>query len=90
MMTHTRGPWITEADSETNEISIFARNAEPYHFLPAVAIGPNREANARLIAAAPEMYETLIRAKGYILALGPENSVTKQIDKVITKAEGRQ
>ena len=45
------------------------------------------EANARLIAAAPEMVEELIQCEA-ILSLGPWNGTLNRVREVLTKALG--
>ena len=46
----------------------------------------NREANAHLIAASPEMYEALKYARRF---LNPEDHDLDFIDKALKKAEGK-
>lgn len=60
MNRHTPGPWISSGENEGElGLSIYADNAESGYKLPAIAYGPNSEANARLIAAAPDLLEAL-------------------------------
>ena len=48
------------------------------------------DANARLIAAAPEMYELLVLLENYYAVRGESNSVTKTISQVLKKARGEK
>lgn len=48
------------------------------------------DANARLIAAAPEMYELLALLDNYYAVRGESNSVTKKISQVLKKARGEE
>ena len=48
------------------------------------------DANARLIAAAPEMYELLVLLENYYAVRGESNSVTKTISQVLRKARGEK
>jgi hypothetical protein len=62
MNKHTEGPWVAEPKSY--EINIFS-DQEPWHIatITRSALSPNLDdrakANAKLIAAAPEMLEAL-------------------------------
>jgi hypothetical protein len=63
MSAHTPGPWIhydDSADGKTNRHEIQARGKTIAHIYWSV---PDQDkANARLIAAAPDLYEALRRA----------------------------
>ena len=48
----------------------------------------NVQANARLIAAAPEMYELLALLDNYYAVKGESNRVTKTISQVLKKVRG--
>lgn len=48
------------------------------------------EANARLIAAAPEMYELLALLDNYYAVRGESNRVTKTISQVLKKVRGEE
>ena len=50
----------------------------------------NVQANARLIAAAPEMYELLALLDNYYAVRGESNRVTKTISQVLKKARGEK
>lgn len=48
----------------------------------------NVQANARLIAAAPEMYELLALLDNYYAVRGESNRLTKTISQVLKKVRG--
>lgn len=63
---HTPGPWIAQSQEPTNSYcQIHAPNAKPYSGLVAMVYDycDNAKNDADLIAAAPEMYETLERLR---------------------------
>ena len=83
---HTPGPWVamgkavyTESDNPTREILWGGHNTRS-------ASDEEKRANARLIAAAPEMYELLVRvsqSKGLDLL-----SLAMEAREIIAKVEG--
>ncbi|MBA3590365.1 hypothetical protein [Methylibium sp.] len=88
---HTPAPWFIEADNGL---------AASYHLRRAVITSAEHEANARLIAAAPEMLAALVQARK-VLAVAiqanwedstdedvAEHITVKQMDAAITKAGG--
>ncbi len=94
MSNHTPGPWTVDWESSDLFSQFHARawiNAEGLHHIGYVD-GPSseeRRANARLIAAAPELLEAL-----QLLVAGIENGVSKTFVPLqharaaIAKAEG--
>lgn len=50
----------------------------------------NVQANARLIAAAPEMYELLALLDNYYAVRGESNRVTKTISQFLKKVRGEE
>lgn len=80
-MKHTKGPWVVRTDTISNEQGdMIAEVIE------------NKEANARLIASAPELLEA---CKIVIMHLGPLKNddvfhelVIKECEQAIKKAEG--
>ena len=59
---HTLGPWISEPFNElTGEIEIIGTETDPNdgQMVPAFVAATHSEANARLIAAAPDLLEAL-------------------------------
>ena len=75
----TPGPWIV-GGNEGNKLSV---NADPY-FVALVDEGDSQEANARLIAAAPELLEALqdLQARACIYVN------TSKAEAAINKATG--
>lgn len=62
--THTPGPWQPEGQDLRSRVGdhdwwVTAPKGRQGTFLPAVCSGPDAEANARLIAAAPTLLEAL-------------------------------
>ena len=93
-MQYTEGPWWVEpsADGSADGREVcdgYGHTATVYGESDVAA------ANARLIAAAPELLEALIAAKGtieYLLANsdnGPAENCIELIASAIAKAEGR-
>jgi hypothetical protein len=71
---------ITRADSDPRDWSV----AQLYANIP------ESKANARLIAAAPDMYEALKKARVAIATWSPApDEPLQEIDAAIAKAEGR-
>lgn len=108
---HTPGPWVAEssvdewgvsviASNETGRISNPTRGQVCHVSVVAGASGDDADlaqANARLIAAAPEMKEALEGARGAILGLlhgrgceaeGSDEDWVKFIDAALAKANG--
>jgi len=68
MEKHTTGLWITSGNLKNVElpshlgdhwIGVYSDEAPIGHRMPAMCYGPDRKANARLIAAAPELLAAL-------------------------------
>jgi hypothetical protein len=105
--THTPGPWHVGAQNDT--LYVIAgkppslNNDYPVHDAGRVVIAkvyPKDEANARLIAAAPELLSALKSAKEHLEYCGygdkwereyaEANKLEEKIDEAIAKAEGRE
>ena len=56
---HTPGPWSCEDSPHKREWSHWIHTEDPSEFVGAISTGPNEEANAHLIAAAPDLLEAL-------------------------------
>ena len=83
----TPGPWKVSNDDATR----INGGGRPYSIVVAETCGYQgaREANARLIAAAPDLLAALKTAKQCALGFGERSAiVTAQIDAAIAKAEG--
>ncbi len=60
MSAHTPGPWGIWPDIKTNgELTLITDDKYARHLARAIPGAPQYKANARLIAAAPEMFELL-------------------------------
>lgn len=91
MSVHTPGPWKVEAGLVNNQIPI---TAHPGHkvYVAHVAIAKlvDAEANARLIAAAPDMLETLRSAMDWLRDGGvPADYPYDTLLAVLAKIEGK-
>ena len=98
MAKHTPGPWIASAtNSKFGSWGVFTKGAM-YGVLDASAPGINSEANARLIASAPELLEALkavSNAANVCAAKDEANAnywfaIQRQVNQAIAKAEGRE
>lgn len=104
---HTPGPWIASPVNHTGDCRVFAKlNDNQLYCTVEVGWGANArqvcEANARLIAAAPDLLAALERAAAYLQTHLPkgkiqdifselnehENGVLKPALAAITKAKG--
>jgi len=83
-VNHTPGPWkFALFDADPNQA--FVQWKSGYAAVHGAREG--REANARLIATAPEMLEALKLASSIIGH--PDDSVSQSIVELIAKAEGK-
>jgi hypothetical protein len=87
-MSHTPGPWTALIDPDGRfeiecDTHIIAGRG------PLTHAAEESKANARLIAAAPEMLEALRQALLVIESLPREGSVCGVIGRAIDKAEGK-
>ena len=87
---HTPGPWYAR---HSPLVRVYPRGGiKPVCGIHRNRAADNREAfaNANLIAAAPEMYESLKLARNVILE-DPEHAVLlSKIDEALAKAEGEK
>ena len=86
---HTQGPWqVRYSLANKNLASVTARNREPI----APCVGENAEANARLIAAAPDLLAALKSITDYDEGSSEEGTygseVMERCRAAISKAEG--
>ncbi len=98
-MPHTPGPWMTKrAAVQTDGAYDFAVVTETTDIIAetfgrsGVATYHDAEANARLIAAAPELLAALKAAREFGLDdfKSGEQPIYEQMDAAIAKAEGRE
>jgi len=102
-MTLSPAPWkiagrygkysdeITDANGQAIAW-VFTRKADP-QTVTGILPNPQGEANAHLLAAAPDLLEALEQAADYLAEFfeeGREHRVIKLADAAIAKAEGRQ
>lgn len=89
-MSHTTGPWYTEATSTIGHYAV--TDADGFTVCNPSPMG---QANARLIAAAPELLDALYAALPYVEE-GEEfnhpdkRDLSKTIRALISKVEGQQ
>jgi hypothetical protein len=100
-MKHTKGPWVIEKAETGIPYSLIYPASNDICPIARITNGTECDANAHLIAAAPEMLEALIQARGLIVQLcndvknnyGLDLDVNgllraRGIDDVINKAKG--
>lgn len=93
-MSHTPGPWTYDDESVTG--SVWSGNAPsgawPTGVCVASVLGDSAEseANARLIAAAPELLEALEECLEWIRQNGrpPTSELRQRVENAIAKARG--
>lgn len=99
---HTPGQWFTHREGRST-VYVECRIGggliqEVAACGPTAAGGEQQEANARLIAAAPDILEALQITRGNIASLGPAGALTPytsyqewlaMVDAVIAKATGQ-
>lgn len=95
---HTPGPWIVqESFNEDRKMHVLGIGPEGYSWIAKIQTVPEHGslenmANARLIAAAPE----LLQAADYLLSLNREAGQTEwktamqSLARAVAKAEGRE
>lgn len=93
MSKHTQGPWFSGPKCEISGwVDIFSIEADGGKSLPFAACKHHdQEANARLIAAAPELLEALKLCYEHCRLYHPEveqNNVGESVRAAIAKAEG--
>lgn len=85
----TKGPWV--AISNGSYFNIGPANEDSIvPVYPDVCIGVmhHDEANAYLIAAAPEMYEMLEDFKDFAISQGWKRSIVTAAEEILAKARG--
>ena len=87
MEKHTPGPWTEKASLSKNTVTTKDSAHIPiaFCFSADYRVVKEANANARLIAKAPEMYELLKILKGYIEHASIED---EEIEKLIKEIEG--
>ena len=91
-MKHTPGPWIVNESQEDCLYGKVSIETEGEYFIAQVDESINQAANARLIAAAPELLEALQRLSAQCTRLRlpgqPETDAEKTARAVIAKTTG--
>ena len=100
MAQHTQGPWrYQKSDKYEGDFIITGSNDGGGSILPILArthnFPRNNKANARLIAAAPDLLELLTLSLPYVdegerFNKPYANKLSNQIRSLIAKAEGRE
>lgn len=95
MSKHTPGPWSCSTSSDTDrhrfEAQVWDANGRALAFFDyGRTIGEEADANARLIAAAPDLLESLQEAleRLYFYCVPISDEVDKKIRDAIAKATG--
>ena len=93
-MNHTKGEWTPIEFKDTcdlfkgGHIQVVGDNQRSN-----VAVIPmhwdNAKANAKLIAASPDLYEALISVNGSLKLYDPDSPGIEEADKALSKAEGK-
>ena len=100
MSKHTPGPWLIDSRCSTHVVAltrpICSAGGYANNSVPSDDLASENNANARLIAAAPEMLDMLTEAHNQIEYLsekfgetGTSNTMCARIRHLIAKAEGR-
>lgn len=91
MTKHTPGPWhhtgrefndVRDSDDELVAVALHLRVGQPERSVQEA------EANARLIAAAPDLLEMLVEAANFIQPYNVGQELLERIDAAIAKATG--
>ena len=85
-MEHTKGPWEVEGEGQ-DVVGILAVNDNHYVAKLSGWEHSRQDANARLIAASPDLLEACKRIRDNALADDPND--WELLDVAIAKAEGR-
>lgn len=76
MNNHTPAPWEVREDTQYPLHGIWANNSELPTYIARTCYAPSSEANAKLIAAAPELLEALNRVNNTLTVHGKVDSET--------------
>lgn len=89
---HTPGPWKVSASIDSEFVGVFPDTGEhafPICKMPDFIKRDVNEANALLIAAAPDLLDALRRARGVLDVIGGYTDRLARCDAAIAKAEGK-
>ena len=101
MATHTMGPWKGDLNADSDQFGIYPDTGKmefPIAIMPDFVKAETNAANARLIAAAPDLLKQLRQARGqvigFMLECGYSVEVAErnvaEIDAAIARATGEQ
>lgn len=93
MSKHTKGPWLITMRDTENYVHTLENDTNPVAHVFSV-YGGDREANTRLVAAAPDMYEILKRiyynTDTRTMERLEEDGITLfELEALINKVEGK-
>ena len=90
MREHTPGPWMSHVDNQSEYTHVITALIRPAtsSIIADVVKHPNSEADARLIAAAPELLEQLKFLVESCEEAGWHKSITEESRTVIAEATG--
>lgn len=95
--SHTSGPWLLNADAKLHEPGFYGTPNQPgeEEVYTSINIGESvrlagfiRPADARLIAAAPDLLEVVRQVVTHVNPQGPYSEIFDSALAAITKAEG--
>ncbi len=90
-MSYTKGPWEYDNTQDNYYGNVIRKNgviiAKMIHGRGTTVLEHN--ANAHLIAAAPDLLEACKKARSQIIALCSEDDVPDDVNLAIAKAEGK-
>jgi hypothetical protein len=94
MTNYTKGNWVYDKTSGgIKAMNIRAANNSPMVanvFVTDIDDQTETDANAYLIASAPDLYEALKEAKGLLDWIWSDNIIKYQIEKALAKAECKE
>jgi hypothetical protein len=85
--THTPGPWVVKHDKEG--LPFIGVASDPWTY-PGTVATVEQEKDARLIASAPEMYETMKAILAVVNDTGPilGTAIGDKLREVLAKVDG--
>lgn len=89
-MKHTPGPWKTDF-VDWSDGRVYYVDGDEDFCVELQITDPNKEANANLIATAPDMLEALEDVQKYVtfrMHLDYEKETAEKVDKAIAQAKG--
>ena len=92
-MKHTPGPWKVNWIEWKNIGRVYYIEDDVDFCAELYITDPNQEANADLIASAPDMLEALEAVRKYVtfrIHLEYEKKTAEMVDKAIAKAKGKE